>query len=85
MGEPLPVTGLLGGSYAAAVHIGEISGETGIPFPPAFRVLTIQAVRILDGVTETGGTKHSTVSACQTALRHLVPVGMVEFLVKNGL
>src|SRR5215472_10819966 len=61
MRHPLAVPRLGRGPHAAAVYIGEIHGEAGVPPPPAFGVVAGHIAHVLDGCAEAGGTHHRTV------------------------
>src|ERR1019366_3261765 len=78
VGHPLTVPRLGGAADTAAVNIGEILGETGVPFAPALGVRAGDIANILHGGAEAGRTDHGAVGASEATLGDVVPAGMIE-------
>src|SRR5512132_3280418 len=75
--QPLAVASPHAGPDAAAVDVGELVRETGIPPPPPLDEVPRQVRAVLDGVAEAGGAGHRAVRAGEAALRDFVPLGML--------
>ena len=78
MGHPLPVSRLGGTADTAAVNVGEILRETGVPFAPALGVRAGHIANILHGRAEAGRTDHGAIGASEATLGDVVPAGMIE-------
>ena len=83
MGHPLPVPRLGGAADTAAMNVGEILRETGVPFAPALGVRAGHITDILHGRAETGRTDHGAIGTSETTLRDVVPAGMIEVRVEQ--
>ena len=62
-------------AHAAAVQVGEVKFEAGVPALPALGVLAGQIGDVLDGGAEAGRAGHRAVAAGQAPGRHVVPAG----------
>src|SRR5262245_7168358 len=71
--HPLPISGKGGWRHAAAVDVGMIGSEAGIPAAPAFGMIAGEIRYIFDGAAETCGTDHRAVGAGQATSRDVFP------------
>src|SRR5665647_219798 len=73
VGGPLAVSRRHRRTDAAAVQIGEVIGEAGVPHPPSLGFRPGQVAGVLDGRTEAGGTHECAVRAGEAAARRVFP------------
>ena len=78
MRHPLPVARAASLAHAAAVDVGEIHGEAGIPLAHPLGGGAGEIAVILDGGAEAGRAHHGAVAAGQATLGHLVPARVVQ-------
>src|SRR5579862_4539475 len=83
--DPLPVARAPALAYAAAVQIGEIQREAGIPFADALGRRTCEVAVILDGGAEAGRADHGAIAAGKAALGDVDPARMVRVRLQQVL
>src|SRR5689334_5176014 len=71
--HPLPVAGARAGPDAAAVQVGEVRGEAGVPDPPVLGLPAGERGVLVDGGAEAGGADHRAVAAREATARDVVP------------
>ena len=76
--HPLAVARLRRGAHAAAVDVGEVHGEAGVPAPGAFGLAAGKVAGVLDRGAEAGRADHGAVAAGEAAAGDLVPARMLE-------
>ena len=90
MGHPLPVARPRRLADDAAVDVGEVGVEAGVPHAVALGLLPGEVGDVLDGRAEAGGAHHRAVGAGQAPRGHVVPpravhVGVEDLLDPVGL
>src|SRR5674476_176958 len=80
---PLPVARLHRVSDAAAVEVGEVGGEAGVPHPPPLRRAAGEVADDVDRGAETGRTDQRAVRAGQAATRHFGPARVLGVRVQQ--
>src|SRR5919202_5134321 len=78
VGHPLAVAGTAAGADAAAVDVGVLEVEAGVPAPGALGLLAREVGDVVDAVAEARGADQRAVAAGQAAVGHLLPAGVLE-------
>src|SRR5674476_1681279 len=74
VGGPLAVSRRHRRTDAAAMQVGEVVGEAGVPYPPALRLSPAEVADVLDGGAEAGRAHECAVRAGQAAACHVLPL-----------
>src|SRR5579871_5191547 len=83
VGHPLAKARFRRRPHATAVNVRVGLRETGVPTPPSPGVLVGYVAHVIHCGTETGGTYHGAVGATEATGGDIVPLGMIEVIVKK--